>query len=358
MPDYDYGNARLRVMKSRLLTNHELEALTDSGSTQGLIAALTKTVYEKSIEAALTRATGTKCIDEALRSDLVNTIGKIRNFYMESAGKMVAIIFRAYDVHNIKAILHGLSKNVPAGDILTVLLPIGDLDMNTLRELTQLNNPREAIDFLASMGLVFAWPLLNVRAEVPGAEIFKMELALDQWYYEEARQVLRSETGMVDQLSEALALDADLTNVLTALRFAQSPRERDILRDQLDTSEVEHLFVGSGHIPIELLKNVSQQDTVIAAIESLSGTFLKTALNAGMEAYARSNRLSDIEKQLMRYRLQLMAGQITKDPLGIGVVLGYVALKINEINNIRWIAHGITLGAKPDDIRAGLEMVA
>jgi len=40
------------------------------------------------------------------------------------------------------------------------------------------------------------------------------------------------------------------------------------------------------------------------------------------------------------------------------VVLGYVALKINEINNIRWIAHGITLGAKPDDIRAGLEMVA
>src|SRR5512139_3878430 len=186
MADYDYGNARLHVMKSRLLPRSELEVLAEVNSLEGLIAALTKTVYQKPVEAALTRSTGIQCIDEALSNDLINTVGKIRTFYQENAGKRGAILLRTYDIHNIKAILRGLAKNVPAGDILAVLLPIGELKMGMLRELVQLNDPREVIDLLASMGLSFARPLLNRRAEVPGAETFEMELALDQWYYEEA----------------------------------------------------------------------------------------------------------------------------------------------------------------------------
>jgi vacuolar-type H+-ATPase subunit C/Vma6 len=185
-----------------------------------------------------------------------------------------------------------------------------------------------------------------------------MELALDKWYYEETRQSLRSETGMVDPLSHALALEADLTNVLTVLRFAQFPHERDLLRDRLGTDEIGHLFIGPGRIPFELLANTCRQDTVTAAIETLSGTSFEPALRAGLEIYARSNRLSDIERQLKHYRLEWMARQIKKDPLGIGVVLGYAALKVNEVGNIRWIAQGINLGLKADAIRAELEMVS
>ena len=106
-----------------------------------------------------------------------------------------------------------------------------------------------------------------------------------------------------------------------------------------------------------MLASACRQDTVTNAIETLSGTSLEPALRAGLEAYARSNRLSDIERQLKHYRLEWMAGQITKDPLGIGVVLGYVALKVNEVGNIRWITQGINLGLKADAIRAELEMV-
>jgi vacuolar-type H+-ATPase subunit C/Vma6 len=355
MADYEYGNARLHVMKSRLLPRPELETLGEAGSLEGLIVALTKTVYQKPVEAALTRSAGLQCIDEALRNDLVNTVGKIGGFYKESAGKMVAIILRTYDIHNLKAILRGLAKNVPAGDILNTLLPIGELKMSTLGDLARLNNPREAIDLLASMGLSFAWPLLNMRAEVPGGETLEMELALEKWYYEEARQTLRSETGMVDQLSRALALEADLANVLTVLRFAQNPHERDVLRDRLGTDDIAHLFIGPGHIPYGLLGNAGRQDTVTAAIETLSQTFLEPALHAGLERYLHSDRLSDIERQLRHFRLVWMAGQIPKDPLGIGVVLGYVALKVNEVNNLRWITQGINLGLKADAIRAELE---
>jgi V/A-type H+-transporting ATPase subunit C len=356
MADFDYGNARLRVMKSRLLTQRELEVLADAGSLQGLIAALAKTVYQKSVESVLTRASGMQCIDETLRLDLVNTIGKIRGFYNEGAGRMVAFILRIYDIHNLKAILRGLEKNVPADEILAILLPIGELDIRTLRELAQLNDPREAIDLLVSMRISFAQPLINLRAEVPGAETFEMELALDQWYYHDTHEILQSEAGMEDPLSFALALDADLANVLTILRFAHNPQERNLIRDRMRTDEIERMFVASGRIPFSLLAHAFRQDSIITAVEILSGTFLGPALHAGLSAYAHSNLLSDIEKHLRRYRLHWMTAQITKDPLGIGVVLGYLALKVNEVANIRWIAQGINLGLEVDSIQAEVEI--
>ena len=358
MPDYDYGNARLHAMKSRLLSSRELDTLTDAGSLQGLISALTKTAYQKSVESALTRAAGMDCIEDALRNNLGNTVGKIYSFYTGSARKMVSIVLRAYDIHNMKAILRGLSKNIPVGEILKSLLPIGDLKYNLLRELARLHNPREAIDALVSMGQPIAWPLITLRAERPGAEFFELELALEQWHYRDARRSLRTANRLDGALTNALALEADLANILTALRFAREPAERDLLRDYFGDEQIGCLFIGPGHITFDMLTDACQQDDVAAAIEVLAGTGLEPALQAGLKLYEQSQHLSDIEKQLKHYRLKWMATQMIKDPLGIGVVLGYIAIKTNEVGNIRWIAHGIDLGLKAETIRDELEIVS
>ncbi len=175
MSGYEYGNARLRAMRSRLLSRHELESLAETGSLQGLIAALTKTAYQKPVEAALTRSSGMACIDEALHNDLIQTVAKIHGFYHADTAKVTAIIFRAYDIHNLKAILRGLTKSISSSDIVASLLPVGELGMNTLREIARLNNPREAIDLMASQSLPLAEPLLKLRAEHPGADTFEME---------------------------------------------------------------------------------------------------------------------------------------------------------------------------------------
>jgi len=38
-------------------------------------------------------------------------------------------------------------------------------------------------------------------------------------------------------------------------------------------------------------------------------------------------------------------------------VLGYSALKVNEVGNLRWIAQGTNLGLNAESIRASLEFV-
>lgn len=355
MSAYDYGNARLRAMKSRLLSRRELESLVEVESLQGLIAALTKTAYRKSVEAALARTSGLDCISDALRNDLIGTIRKIRAFYTENAGETVAIVLRDFDVHNLKTILRGLAKNVSSGEILSTVLPAGELSYDLLIELARAPGPRAAIDLMASMSLPFAQPLLNLRAKRPGADIFEMELALDQWRFQEARQFLENVPQEGDCLSSALKLEADLVNLLTILRFAHMPSERKQLRERLGTEDPSRLFVGPGFLSWETLAYVVRQESLESVCEALAGSAYGPALNAGLEKFSSSSRLSDFEKQLKRYRLRWMASLIAKDPLDIGVLLGYLALKTNEIGNIRWAARGISSGFRTDAIRAEME---
>lgn len=355
MSGYDYGNARLRAMKSRLLSRPEVEALAQLGSVQALINALIKTVYRKAVEATLVRASGLDCIAKALNRDLVETLGNVHRFYGGRAGEMVAISLRAYDVHNLKTILRGLSKHATPDEITAGLLPVAELTPALLTRLARSPEPRAAIDLLASMRLPMAQPLLNLRVEQPGAGIFEMELSLDRWHHKKAYSYASSHPSATRFLVSALDVETDLVNLLTALRFAHAPAERQILLKRLGGDDLERLFVGPGRLSFEILGRAAGQDTVARAVEILAQTPYRVPLRTGLAVYGRSGRLSDLEKELRRFRLRWMAGLFIKDPLGIGVPLGYCAFKTSEVSNTRWIAHGINLGLEANAIVAELE---
>lgn len=342
-------------MKSRLLSRRDLDGLSDAGSLRALTAALAKTPYRRTLEATLVRLTEREAILEALRDDLEVTISSVRRFYNGSAATRVILLLNAYDVRNLKAVLRGLGSHVTLGEIRSALLPAGTLTHDVLAELAQALSARAAIDMVASMGLPFAGPLLRLRAEKPGATTQEMELRLDQWYFEQAletAQELQDET-----LLNALRLEADLVNVQTVLRLAAMPDEQRALGEWLGTEELDELFVGPGRIAFELLGHAARQESVAGAIEILGPTAYAAPLSAGVEPYRRTGRLSSFERQLHRFRLASYSALIARQPLAIGVVLGYLALKMNEVDNLRWITNATHLGMKPDSIRAELVYV-
>lgn len=350
MSGYDYGNARLRAMKSQLLARSELQDLAEIRNLDGLIAALAKTVYGRAVDIAIVHASGLGVITEALRLDLIDQLGRVRGFYGKQAQAMMTVMLRSYDVHNLKTVLRGLSKNAPVDEIQMALIPIGELSDSILAGLIRTAGPRAAIDTLASMRVSLARPLLALRAQHPGATTLEMELALDRWYFEDAHQ-----QDLVDSLRYALNLEADFMNLMTALRFAHAPMERQSLRRWLETDDLRSLFVKSGKLSSDLLMQVARQNSLDDAIELLAATSYGEALGAGLAAYRQSKRLSDVEKPLGHWRLRQVAALMNKDPLGIGVPLSYFALKTSEVSNICWIAQGINLRLEPRVILHELE---
>jgi V/A-type H+-transporting ATPase subunit C len=358
MSGYDYGNARLRAMKARLLSRVEVEALAEMSSLQALTNKLVKTAYRRSVESALMRVGGMACITEALSRDLAETLGKMRSFYGGRAGEQIAVMLRAYDVHNLKTILRGLSKNALPEEMNASLLPVGELTAGLLAQLARVPEPRAAIDQLASMRLPIAQPLVKLRAEWPGAGLREMELALDQWRFQEARARLQESRGGNGLLSDALDAEIDQINLLTTLRFVYASAERQVLQKRLGSDDLSRYFVGPGRLSFELLNRAATQDTLEAATEILSGLPYERLLQAGLSAYKCSGRLSDFETHLRASLLRWKARLVATDPLGIGVPLGYSALKVNEVANLRWLARGIHLELGADAIKAELEFVS
>jgi vacuolar-type H+-ATPase subunit C/Vma6 len=342
-------------MKSRLLPRRELEALSEAKTLPAVIAILATTAYSKPVEAALARTSGMQAVTEALRTDLINTLGKIRRFYSDESGDMVALILRSYDIHNLKAVLRGLARQASEIEILNTVLPVGELDYNLLAELASTPGPRVAIDRLASMNHPIVYPLMRLRSEHPGADIPEMELVLDQGYYQQALKYIKEENLGGSFLETAIKLLADIANLLTVLRFARAPSERALIRQQYSTKTTRGLLVGPGYLTFDLLQRAAEQDSVDKAISVLASTHYADLLQTGLKSYSLTRRLSDFERHFARYRLKWMSGLIAKDPLGIGVVLGYLALKINEVNNIRWIVQGIQQGLETQVIRAEVE---
>jgi V/A-type H+/Na+-transporting ATPase subunit C len=358
MPGFDYGNARLRTMRSRLLSRREMELLSEAGTLKGFIAGLTKTAYRKAVEAALAHASGMESISQALREDLSDTLGVVRRFYLEEAGENVALILLAYDIQNLKAVLRGLARNLSARDILSALIPIGMIEYAAFANLAHAPHPRAAVDLLATMGVPLAQPLVELRTEQPGAEVSRMELALDQWMFQQARKFLQETSQQRSVLASAFDLEADLTNLLTVLRFAHAPHERKLLHEWLGREDLELAFVTPGRIPVVMLIEAGSQDTLEAAVNALAETPFGPYLRAGMDSFRQSGRLSDLEKRIRYFRLTWLSQQIARDPLGIGVVLGYFSEKVNEIGNLRWIAQGINLGLDSNAIRSELVLLS
>jgi vacuolar-type H+-ATPase subunit C/Vma6 len=141
------------------------------------------------------------------------------------------------------------------------------------------------------------------------------------------------------------------------LRFIHTPGERQPLKARLGDDGLQNLFPGFGTLSSDLLTRAAAVKNIRMAVDLLGRTSYSTALQSGLMEFEHSGLLSDLERALRRYQLHWNAAQIVKNPLGIGVVIGYLALKTNEIRNIRRAARGIQMKWSPNAIQAEMELV-
>lgn len=348
MSGFDYGNARLRAMKARLLSRQQLTELAAIESMPAFINALLKTGYQPVIELALVQFSGMDALNWVRRRDLLQTVSKVRNFYRGQAAELARCVLRRYDVDNLKAILRGLSHQVPADEMLAGTLPLGELEPADLAQLAAQTNMRAMIDLLSTWRIPLAYPLLALRAEQPGADLLQMELALERWYFQAAGQVAEA-YGAVS-LRQSLQVGADVFNLMTALRLIGSTKSAAFLRQHFQTDEATPLFVGPGTVPIETLVEMVRQSTLARAISKLAGTPYEALFNNTLARYKTTLRLSVFEFELARYQLNQAAYLLAGDALGVGVLIGYLALKTAEMRNLHCIAQGIELRKQPDQI--------
>ncbi len=345
--DYGYANARIRGMKSRLLSHSALDDLIMKPDIDSLIVELEKTPYKEDVVEASGKYSGVYCIEYALRKNFTRTFKNIIGFVEGTpAERYIRIFLRRWDVQNIKTILRGKSIHATAEEILECLVPVGDLDDVTLGEMIKQPDVRGTIDLMATLDVKYAKPLTaQFKKYSDEHNLVVLESALDRFYYDSALSEVKRNSYDEKFIRNVLQWEIDIINLKTALRM---------VRDKVEMEEAKHLFIPGGlRLDSDDLAAILETKSVRGALDRLKHTPYGFMANIP-EEHLRKEKISELEKQLDRFMIRKGLNAFNGDPLSIAIAIGYFWAKYNEITNIRVIARCKTADVPDEGLRGEL----
>lgn len=351
MAQYEYGNTRLRARLSQLMTYEMMISFSELTSVDSYISSLTRTPYRESIEYALTFAHGYGCITQALQREAGLIYQDLQRFFSGEEAEKIELIFLREDLKNIKAILRGLSHDNPLETIITSFTPLGTLPRAILTQIAKSGSVDEALSKMVIYDLPIAEPLMALRASMDHPTSADMEMCIEKWYFERIDHLISGNSEDARLLREYHAIEADIVNFNSVLRFVTTPQAEEELHGSLQDYLIPH-----GTLPISRWQQLAESHSVEELISSISPSPYDRDLRIGLECYRNTGNLSEFEANLRTFLVRRIARFARLYPLGIGVALGYVTRKRSEIRNLRWIAKGIASAFEPDYIRENLEV--
>jgi V/A-type H+/Na+-transporting ATPase subunit C len=349
---YEYANARLRAMKGRLFDRRmygELAALT---RFDDVIARLAQSTYADEIQGALARYVGTRVVMEACRLHLANTLRKIRSFFDVDGARLASVLLARWDLLNLKTILRGHEAGVSPEVILEALVPAGDLDESALRTLARQADPLATADLLRTWNFSYAQAVrraLDTLSEKHDWSAF--ERALDAIFYAQLMASLNKDKPNDELVRELLAHEMDGANVVTALRLRHdlvTPSSPAGAWGEAQTDVAQHFLHGGG-LPHEWLLSLVSAARDEEALALLRASKFGASIE-GLESLDLAKIQRALDHDLARFGIAFFA----RDPLSIATAIGYVVGKSAEAANVRFIAQGVVLNMKPEEIEKEL----
>ncbi len=350
--EYGYANARLRAMKSRLLTRSAFMELANEPSVEDVVADLTRTPYQAPLEAALVKSSGWPSLSEGLRVYSAQTVARISDYFRGTPKQLWRILVSRWEVFNIKTILRGQANNVPADEILDALVPTGELKEPDFKRLVQQTSVRATVDLLATWNNPYARPLLEAMPRyAESGNLAELELALDRARYRKAfKELVDLDDENADQVAEALKNEVDATNLLTVVRLSESGVGGARLAKSYGSATPEPLLIKDGGLVTLRLLEYKEMPTLEQLVRDMRETRFGDALARGQARYNEKKSLAAFEDEIEGQLTKEQTGLFNRDPLSIGIAIAYLAALVNEIRNLRLIGRGKTVGWKREEI--------
>ncbi|RJP26041.1 MAG: hypothetical protein C4536_16420 [Actinobacteria bacterium] len=352
LKDYSYANARVRAMSARLLDESVYRELLDALDYNRALAVLEETEYGEDIEHFMMEGARPTIIDRAFNRNLIRNFARIKDFFMGRPEEMVNALLSRWDPYNLKTVMRGMRALVPKTEIVRNLVPIGSLDLTVLGEIVGQPDLRASLDaivmFSPQWWIPYGQAITAHLAEyLREHDLAVLELALDKFHYEKIDALLKRSDANTTLVREVVTMEVDAINIVTLMRICGL---------ELEGAKAEDYFVPGGTIAtakeFARIMELGQPEKVYEAL------YLKTPYREALEKAwknfderGESAFEDEMEKHTIRTCLKM-----SKDPLGIGIIITYMWKKYLEITNLRIILRGKSIGLIESQIRKELFM--
>ncbi len=355
MIGYEYGNTRLRAMRTRLLALSDLSEMIAAGSLDRMLALLADTSYGPDLEASLVRTRGMSRLDEAIRSNLSRTLRQMSSFYGDDAREKIDLLLHRWDLRNLRALVRLPQVPLQWADVSSLLVPAGRLGETELGELAVQPDVRSRIDLMVAWDIPSPETALDlVRArglfEATG-DTTVLESALDAAFAAEMDEVLGEErTGA----AAVLRSEVDARNLGSSLRLRAARIDHES-----GWSERSGEYLGGGMVPVHVWEQVADTDPPEVVAELLVRQRLLPGWDAAIQDWVTHGELTTLADQLQRKTTTAAVARLVGgDVLGFDVPLAFTFAKEAEARNLRLIGRGIVHGIPIHEIETRLEVAA
>ena len=319
--DFGYVNARVRGLRSRLLPGGFFGEQAQAGGFTEFTAALAQSSYARSLD----EARGSEgahgplaAVDAALAHHFVRVARMLLDVSKGAAHELIALLLRRYDLANLKAIVRGLHAGRGRDEIMTAVLPAGELAASTLRGMAAAEDPAAAGQLLAlakhPLTEAFRRGAADYRAD---GDLLRFEVALDRAFFQRLARDARRLPAPAG-FRRLLAAELDATNLRTALKL------RGV------ATEAGAFFVEGG------------RDLTLAAFQRIvahePGEPLPRVVGP-LAPVSGATSLAEVEKRVTAV-FDAATRRLALDPLDVGLVADYLRRQERETAQLRLLARG------------------
>jgi len=334
---YLYVNARVRAKEARLLKPEVMETMINAGSVAEIAAILENSDYAGAMQGLALEDSAS--IERVLVRQAADMFGEIARMLPGTVQKVFGLLIEQWDVRNIKVVLRGVRRGLPADEIIERLVPCGALDSALLRKMAESGSVEDA---LALCGQTPYAELCALSAAYEqGRSLLLIESALDKMLYELAWAQVSAERRLLG-LKPFLAARIDALNYKILLRAKH---------DRLPYGQIAAYLIRGGEMPADMPGVFDEVDEIEALVTELEGTVFYKALIEVLPDYERDRTVYHFEKVLDETALQVGRHTAIKQPYGVAPILAYLTLKEAEVRNVRAVIWGKEAQMEPHEIR-------
>lgn len=321
--DFIQGVTRTRVLETRLLSGTRIDRMIEAKDIQEIYKILNETEYTNAVQ-------GVNRDDEyerVLSSELIRVYKLMREVSKDPI--VVDLMALKYDYHNLKVMI---KEDKFKKDLSDLYSPLGTLDMRRLKNDYRDGNLKDLkVEFIEAIEEVLKDLDTNDDPQ-------RIDVIMDKHYFDHLYKIA-SETK-IDLFVEYVKDMIDFINVRSIIRLKNQGK---------DFKFSEDIILENGNIDKETIL-ASLNDSTDNMIHKFRNSKISSGLLKGLESYKNTNRLSDLEKNMDNYLMEL--NKPSKNiHFGPEPIFSYLVAKEAEIKTLRIIMVAKLNNLSPEVIR-------
>lgn len=342
---YGYSNARIRAMKATLLKPALLEEMIRVGNVEAVAELLQKTGYKADLAALASVYTGSRLVDAAASRNFARTVRKVINVAPKSDQKAVRALLVRWDLINIKALLHARRLKKTYDEVRPYLFEVGELTSEDFRAILRADDANLKKELMKTeVGRRMLETPLPGEKKAARGDITQQENAIDAYAYVLMNRALGELGGSdVGDVRRILKREVDAKNIMVIERL----KRHDVPRTKIEAS----LIQGGGLPDATLSRLIEAKD--LGAVATL---IRKDFPNVEIRGEGKKG-LTELEIALEKAIAMQKVILFHKAMLSLKVIIGFLLLKEEEMNNLRKIAKGKEFRMTESEIRNMLVIV-